>query len=240
MPWWKILLDVLSFLALAGYVGVTYMMFNQIGKQTQTARQQMELSERPWIKITDLKTLGNGPVIPALSFLGYGYPPFPNARLQAVWFQTRIEVKNIGHSVAHTTVDSELFLPQWGDKYADVLAAEEKRFCDKSATSNQINTTFRLVFPDEPLEWGGAVSHAITPQVINKVGPTGEASSKGFILPIVIVCVDYQLGSLPKTYQTRAVFDVLHLDGKRSFEIPIQVPANQIRIQREELLDDAY
>src|SRR5437870_13220536 len=30
--------------------------------------EQLEMTERPWIKIVDVKTHGNNPVIPALSF----------------------------------------------------------------------------------------------------------------------------------------------------------------------------
>jgi hypothetical protein len=233
--------------AIVVYADLVNLQYREMIKATNAAettadaaQKQFEASERPWIKITDLKTTGKGQLIPALSFIGYGHPPFPNGRPQAVWFQTRVEIRNIGHSVAHTTIESELFLPQWGDKYAEVLAAEQKRFCDTSAKSDQIKTTYRLVFPDDPLEWAGAASRSITADVVNRVSPTGEASSSGFILPIIIVCANYQLGTLPKVYQTRALFDVLHLDGKRSFEIPVQVPDNQIRIQREELLDDAY
>jgi len=77
-PWWKITLEIGMLLATTGafiaaaiYASVSHKMWVEM--QTQT-----ELSERPWINIVDVKTIGNNALIPALSFQGFGHGPFPS------------------------------------------------------------------------------------------------------------------------------------------------------------------
>jgi hypothetical protein len=72
--------------------------------QLKTMQNQLELQERPWIKITDVQTRGNGPIIPALSFQRGAGMPFQQAT-----FQLKISLKNIGHSVAEIAPRFHLF-----------------------------------------------------------------------------------------------------------------------------------
>jgi hypothetical protein len=71
---------------------------------------------RPWIKVTDVQTRGEGPEIPALSF--QSSPNWPTGLSQAT-FQLQISVKNIGQSPARFVVRFELFLPIWKNGYPD-------------------------------------------------------------------------------------------------------------------------
>ncbi len=64
-------------------------------------------------------------------------------------------MKNIGHSLAFVGADFELFFPAWKDNFEDIILAEENRFCDASAQKTPNKYLSRIVFPEEPLEWGG-------------------------------------------------------------------------------------
>jgi hypothetical protein len=113
-----------------------------------TAQKQLEASERPWLKITDVQTRSNSKIIPALSF--QASPNWP-AGTQQTTFQLDIAYKNIGRSVATVTVDFQLFLPLWKDGYSDVILADEKKFCDSVARINPTPGLSVINFPgDEP------------------------------------------------------------------------------------------
>jgi hypothetical protein len=119
-------------------------------KQAATvAQDQLELAERPWIKITDVKTVGNNPLIPAFSFQGLGHGPFPNGNKQAT-FQLKISMKNVGHSLAFLSADFELFFPAWKENFEDIILTEETKFCDASAQKTPNKYLTRIVFPEEP------------------------------------------------------------------------------------------
>src|SRR5437879_7498127 len=91
--------------------------------------EQLEMTERPWIKIVDVKTHGNNPVIPALSF--QNIRPFDGVSQQTT-FQLIVSLKNVAHSMAHVDVDFELFFPIWSDTYWNTISTEQKRYCDAS------------------------------------------------------------------------------------------------------------
>ena len=68
-------MELLGFVVLCVYAAYTIKIY-RASKQSadaatsaaKTAAEQLEMTERPWIKIVDVKTHGNNPVIPALSF----------------------------------------------------------------------------------------------------------------------------------------------------------------------------
>jgi hypothetical protein len=214
----------------------------EMGTENNTAQKQLELSERPWIKIVDVKTLGNDSLIPALSFQGFGYGFFPSGNKQ-VTFQLTISLRNIGHSLAFVTADFELFLPAWTDKFEDTLLNEEKRFCDASAQKAPNKYLNRIVFPDEPLDWGGAGVQKVAPpmlpgNVLNHI--PGDAKGD-YILPTIIACANYTFPSSSHRYQTRTLFIVVHQEnGVRFFRTGIDVPERNLRIIRDDIADDAY
>ncbi len=200
-----------------------------------TARQ-LELSERPWIKIVDVKTQGDNQIIPALSFQKVG--PYKDVGQQAT-FQLVLSLKNIGHSVADVAASYELFFPIWdGNGYWNVISSEQKRFCDSPAGKvPQFYPKF-VVFPDELFDWHGAAAGLINPSVTNHLRDQGET---GYILPVIIVCVNYRLRTLENSYQTRTIYEAFHVEDRtRFFRIGEGIPAKKILLIRNEMADDAY
>lgn len=219
----------------------------------KTAAEIAELSERPWIKILGLKTLGNNDLIPALSFQGFGHGPFPHVSSRAVTFQTKFSVKNVGHSVAEILDRHELYLPLWGngEKFEDNILAEQRRFCDKSQPIESNLPWGVILFPDEVSELGGGAMAPVTPERVDHLRQINPADSfppiikknqNGYVIPVVIVCIDYRLaGSANKTYQTRAVFEIIRKDDRtRFFDVGVDSKERDIEVIRNQLGDAAY
>lgn len=244
-PLWKQLLEIGTLLAAstaAGaaiyYATISKHMWTEMQEQSKTQHQQLVLSQRPWIKIVDGKTIGNNPLIPALSFQGYGHGFFPHSN-QQVTVQIVANLKNIGHSVAFVNLDFELFFPQWNtDRFEDAVLAEERRFCDLSAKRPISGNTVRVLFPDDPaFEWHGAASQPLSKSsfAINPDDASGE-----YIIPIVALCANYRFGASSEHYQTRATYEVFHLPlRQRFFRAGDDVPAKQLDFMRDILGDDA-
>jgi hypothetical protein len=206
----------------------------------KTSSEISELSQRPWIKIVDLTTIGNNSFIPSLSFQGFGHAPFPGGQKQAA-FQTKISLKNVGNSPAFVTVDHELFFPAWKENFEDILRIEQKRFCEASNKRQTAGAVVRVVFPNEPQEWGGAGVQSIDPIVgANAINHTAEDPTGEYVLPAVIVCANYNSRGT-KRYQTMALYIIVHKGtGNRFFKIGDGVPERELRIIRDDLADDAY
>jgi hypothetical protein len=201
--------------------------------QLKTMQTQLELQERPWIKITEVQTRGNGPIVPALSFQKGAGMPFQQAT-----FQLKISLKNIGHSVAEIAPRFHLFFPLWKD-FDTAVTAEEKRFCQSDA-GRALPDYYpsAILFPDEPYDWYGAGAQLVDDNNINRFTETGETK---FVIPVVIVCANYRLKSLSSTYQTGAVYEVFRKDNRtRFFEAGVGVPADSIFLIRNQLKDFAY
>jgi hypothetical protein len=202
-----------------------------------SAANQLELSERPWIKIVGVRTLGDNPIIPALSFQRIGPT---NAINQQATFQLVVSLKNVGHSVADVALRFELFLPLWDSGgYWNVISAEQKRFCDSPGgkASPDFYPKF-VVFPDESFDWHGAAAGLITPGVTNHLVNHAET---GYILPVLMICANYRLRNLENAYQTRTIYEAFHVEDRtRFFNIGEGVPARRILLMRNEMADDAY
>jgi hypothetical protein len=210
---------------------------NEAAKSAHAAQQQLEASERPWIKIIDVQTRGNSQIVPALSF--QSSPNWPSGTQQAT-FQLDITYKNIGHSVARVTADFQLFLPFWKNGYSDVILADEKKFCDSVARVNPIPTLNVVNFPgDEPYHWtgsGAAIVNAESTNYFSDISP-----GVGHILPVVAVCISYQFSDSPKVYQTRALYEVFRKDNRtRFFQVGVGMSARQVFLIRNPSGDAAY
>jgi hypothetical protein len=234
-PWWKTLAEMIGIGTVIVYTVVSYNQwqtmkdsFFEAQKQTKIYQQQLESAARPWIKIVDVQTRGNGPVIPALSFqnaIGH----------QQATFQLKVSIKNIGHSVAEVTVRPDLYFPLW-DGFGKSVPDEQKRFCDSDlgkARSGWYPST--ILFPDESFDWYGAGAHFIDSS------NTTHIENAAYVLPVVVVCVDYRLKSLPNAYQSSAVYEVFRKDNRtRFFEPGVGVPADRIFLIRDSMNDYAY
>jgi hypothetical protein len=199
--------------------------------QQRTMQAQLELQERPWIKVTDVQTRGNDPVVPALSFQNsVGY--------QQATFQLKVSVKNIGHSVAEIAVRYDLFLPLW-ENFDTSVTNKEKSFCDSEMGSARAGYyPSRILFPDETFDWYGAAAQIVSESNVNRSPTSGDAK---WIIPVVIVCANYRLKSLPSNYQSRAVYEVFRKDNRtRFFEPGVGMPADKIFLLRNDLKDFAY
>ncbi len=244
MQWIKLAIEIAMLFIVAAYAAVSAFQLVQMKNAAdaaksaaETAANQLELTERPWIKITDVQTRSNNPIIPALSF--QKPPQWPSGTQQAT-FQLDISYKNVGRSVAKVSVDFKLFLPLWKDGYSNVILATEKSFCDSVSRINPDPNLQVINFPgDDPYHWyggGAAIVNAETTNYFSDIRP-----GVGHILPVVAVCVNYQFGESPKVYQTRALFEVFRKDNRtRFFEIGRGVPAHDIFLQRNASGDAAY
>jgi hypothetical protein len=255
---WLASVTTLAFVAAAIYAGIAVVTWKDLRHQTSmidiatkttrrdaanqllVAEKQLESNTRSWIKIVDLTTIGNNSFIPALSFQGFGHPPFPAGQKQAT-FQTKISLKNVGNSPAFVTVDHELFFPAWKDNFEGILRIEQKRFCETSAKGQTTGAVVRIVFPNEPLEWDGAGVQSLDPIIgTNATNHIAEDPTGEYVLPAVIVCANYNSRGA-KRYQTMALYIIVHKEtGNRFFKIGEGVPARELRIIRDELADDAY
>lgn len=259
-----LLIAVLSFLLSCGLLLINFFTLRSnrhaIEVNEKNARNQLnmmqvqlELQQRPWIKIIDVKPRGDFPIVGGLSFQKIGpYKDAPGTRVQST-IQIELSFSNIGHSVADVTPNVELFTPPFSTtEYWNRVSAEEQRFCgsqDMSAVTAQKVT----VFPSElqPFVWYAGISTPVRPQSINHL-PEGSG-----IVPALIVCVSYRHKGLPSSYQTRAVYEISRLDThSRFFDIgdcdltPFRnapmtwckggMPAKLLKLDRNNMGDDAY
>jgi hypothetical protein len=235
------------------YAKYTYKMWQEMQTQTRTAQQQLEATQRPWIKIIDVVPTGNNPIVGGLSFQKIGpYKDAPDIRVQAT-IQVKLSFTNVGHSVAEVTPTMELFTPQFStSEYWSRISTEEQRFCG-SPDMRAVTAQKLTVFPGEqkPSEWDAGLSTPIRPENVNHL-PDGAG-----ITPALIICVSYRHEGLPSLYQTRALYEISHEGtGVRFFDTgPCNLhpftnapftfceggmPAKMLRFSRDYNGDEAY
>lgn len=242
----------LTFWGVFIYAGITLAVWYSTQRTASTAEKQLEMSERPWIKIVNVEPTGNLPAIGGLGFLK-AMPNSDEIKVNAT-INFKLSFTNIGHSVADVTPEAEFFMPPFSStEYWNRVAAEEKRFCDspdvKAVTSQKIT-----LFPNEPqpFDYFAGITTPIRPAGMNHL-PEGSG-----IFPALIICVSYRQKGLPSLYQTRAVYEISHLDThSRFFDVgpcnikPFTgapdftfceggVPAKLLKFDRNQMGDDAY
>ncbi len=136
-------------------------------------------------------------------------------------------------------VSYDLFLASWSStEFSTQMLQEEKRFCDLIANNKPSPATRFILFPDEAFDRYGAAAAIVRPDSINQVKGMNTA---GVIVPVVIVCANYQLTGSTKIYQTRTLYEVFRSDNRtRFFDVGHGIPASQIFMQRDNNADDAY
>ncbi len=206
-------------------------MWCEMQTQTRTAQQQLEAASRPWIKITEAKPWGDGPVIPALNFK---QSPIGAATIAAS-LHFLLGMKNVGHSVAEVALRSELYIPAWQD-FGQALPEEKKRFCSSPYGSAKEWYPSVMLFPDEPpYQWGQEAGHVVESSSGIRI------DNQQVVALALIVCVNYRIRPTPKKYQTSAVYDVIRKGGgPRFFQLNIGTPADQLWLERNTTYDDAY
>lgn len=202
-------LELLTFIVLITYTAFSGLQWSQIKKTNQLTREalnnsetQLELADRAWVKIADI-TVTHGNVFTVLDF--EPSKVFPDAKPQAK-LRFTVDYKNVGHSTAvNIKIIPELYLMGLAH-YSDNEAAEaeENRFCNLPIKYDQAHMNGKpALFPDESsssIQW---IAADITEDKSYNDKDMGRV-----IMPILIVCMDYQYQSSPKHHQTRAVYDL--------------------------------
>lgn len=208
-----------------------------------TAARSLELSDRPWVKVTDLKPRGAHTIL-SLSFqdLTLGHlKGIPAGLKYQVTFNYEVHLKIIGRSPAlNITVWPELYLAPWGNSpYSSLVTAEENRVCDEfSKSKKEINNAGTVAFPDEtPVIYQGAASMVYEGSKNRFSDAPGD-----YILPVLIGCVDYQFQSSDRHHQTRFVYETFHAQEPRTrfFLVGKDVSADDLMVIRNESDDYAY
>jgi len=192
----------------------------------ETAAGQLELTQRPWIKIVDVVAHRTDPSIPVLT-LG-------SADARRAQFSMVMHFKNVGHTVAFVTPYTELYFPHWETGGIESVLARERHTCElnRKRTDNPDRT---LSFPDDaPAEWQATTGSSITPADITHAPREGAG-----VAIFVLMCANYQFEASPKTYQTRAVYWLTKKGDGMIFTDGESLSADQLFVNRVTMGDDA-
>jgi hypothetical protein len=209
-------------------------------KTAKTAAQQLELGDRSWVKVTEVKPRGTHTIL-SLSFQDISQRKVPGLQYQ-VTLNYEIQLKVIGRSPAlNIDVWQELYLAPWGNNiaYPNEVADEENRACDEFAKrKKEIKNAGTAAFPDEtPIVYQGAAA------IVSKETKVQFSDAPGdYILPVLIGCVDYQFQSSDRHHQTRFVYETFHGHEPRTrfFLIGEDVSATDLVLIRNKSDDYAY
>jgi hypothetical protein len=180
-------------------------MHDQLGQmieQSGTMQRQMEIADRPWLKVEIA-------VVSGFEFTKEGGA--------AVTIQPRIT--NIGHSVAtDITFAAEMILPAMDNQnqYFRALRKRQKELCDQmdSGVSPGPDIARRVIFPadsDQSLSQSLGVSRSD----IEKV-----KGVDGSLHPFIVGCVDYQFATAIRGHRTPFVYILSHHD--RTLQFPFR------------------
>jgi hypothetical protein len=164
--------------------------------QTQTAQQEFELSERPWvsadpIQFSDLtfdKTAGH--------------------------FTIRFLLKNTGHSpAAHTHIEAQLIPIKFDQIFKEPLE-RQKQLCDaaRNRTTSSEFAAFTL-FPSGQTMKDAGMSMAQA-DIANAEFRPPNTKERPFIVPVIVGCVDYQFEFKSGHHQTRFLYELYRFEGK--------------------------
>ncbi|HVS89021.1 MAG TPA: hypothetical protein VHF01_12480 [Candidatus Acidoferrum sp.] len=232
--WYVFGLNFLTLIAVIGYACINWKMWREMQDQTKTARQQLELSERPWIKISF--TIG----VQGFSFQS-GSATLP---LQA-------HIQNIGHSVATgVIVPIKMFLAYDANGIFKEPLKRQKDLCDpiaeKPTGDPQLSDMALTIFPgdtDVSMNYGVGVGKDELDSAKTLIPHGGGFPKVGGgkrILPIIVGCVDYQYATSTHHHQTRFIYQVQRIDRSLppniypiiSIEVPKTVAPADVVLQK--------
>jgi hypothetical protein len=201
---------------------------------TEIARNQLELSERPWIRISF--TVG----AQGFSFQN-GSAGLP---LQA-------HIQNTGHSVATgVIVPVKMFLAYDENGIFIEPLKRQKDLCDPVAEmptgDRQLGDMALTIFPgdtDVSMSYGVGVGKDEIDSAKTLIPQGSESPKVGGgkrILPIVVGCVDYQYATSTHHHQTRFIYQVQRVDRSLppgvypviSIEVPKTVAPDDVVLQK--------
>jgi hypothetical protein len=192
LVWIKLAIEVAMLFIVAAYASVSAFQLIEVQRQTNTAQQQFEAMDRPWVVVTGPDISFDGPVV------------YNDGVTLPVVFSPR----NVGRSPAQNIWIESKIVP--GIMGTDV-SEERNKLCEAASKHDQIGRYF-LIPKDTyhqpfPLSMSGADNDSLTPQT---------ARSQGFatlINAILIGCIDYTYESSPRHHQTAFAYDVLTKNG---------------------------
>jgi len=179
--------------------------------QLTTMRSQLELANRPWIKVVSVAARDTPGFFPALSFQQVG--PFDPQHPAATWANlfVYVAIENIGPSVAvNTDIMPILLTPDIAQHGKDILATESA-FCRnarKARAGHDIEGV--TIFPNDPFERHTTLGFGINPKLVQH--PPGFSNQTGYLALSVGGCVTYQSAFSKKVYQTGFIYDLAGFD----------------------------
>lgn len=176
-------------------------------RSADIAARQLELTNRPWIKIEAVQPRGSA-IVPALVFPQFGVSGSREIP-QQVYLSFEVHIKNVGLSTALSIkMVPELFLAKWENGYSANVEAEEKRYCSSSeSVSANSPAAAQMLFPGEPFVWTASVN-AFTQDNMNFFS---DIPGGPYILPVLIGCIDYQFQASSTHHHARFVYEIFHV-----------------------------
>ena len=196
-PWWKILLDILTFVAAAlaaaaaiYYAGVTSNMWIEMKRQTGTAKKQFEAMDRPWV-VMDISDISfNGAVV------------YSNGLNVPLIFSP----KNIGRSPAQNIWIEPKIVPGFMD--TDVRDAQ-KKLCETAEKHDELLRSFLVPGGNYRQPIGLSMSASDNDSIM----PVRNDRPDPLINAILIGCIDYTYESSDRHHQTGFAYDLVSKEG---------------------------
>lgn len=203
-------------------------------EQLQTMQAQLEITDRPWIRVKDVTIDKDFPLQWAKVIHGLADLTTLTSRMTML-LNVRVSTENVGKSVAvDYAVYTRLIFSGTPDNYD--LQAQQTYFCDavlrKETASNRIGDAyFSGESRNELEEPDGAI-----------LSKDAWGSDKGDVLPYIIGCVVYRFQTSKTIHQTRFLYQIIN--SKRMDNGMLRIGENlsseSIRLERIPGLDYAY
>jgi hypothetical protein len=189
----RLVAELVGLGVLIWYAHTTRGLWLQSQKQVKIMQEQLELTDRAWVKMVAVRIIDDFGV--ALSFGNPSIPPFPAKTF--VQLSLEIDERNVGHSSALDiqTAPVLYLLPAAGRSEANIA-------CDSSGAGSQ---TTAILFPDDTssLKYVPGVKADISQEQTFGQDPR-------LISPVLVICIDYRYQSSTVRHHTRMAFEVLH------------------------------
>jgi len=198
--WMIWLTGVIAFFALCQVIAAI-LQWSAMEGQLAEMRSQLELTDRAWVEFSDASVADK--LRDGLSFQPNRF--LPDANPQAI-LRFEVAYKNVGHSAAFgVKISSELYLMRT-ETYSNngVVEAEEKRFCSLPIKETSVETSGKsTLFPEQ-----ASSSNQMDRAEINANTSFDGKDLGKVVLPVLIVCADYQYQASTVHHQTRAAYDL--------------------------------
>lgn len=193
-------------------------------RSAETAGQQFEATDRPWVKLVELKPRG-------LQFIGPSFTRKFGTYDQLVVHST-LTIKNIGRSVAtQIRAITTPYVPLWKDGWGNQIEPLQRTACESIDPKGPINAT---LFPDDAYEINQGAQSLLTAANINRDNPNS------FVFVLIIGCIDYRFAAAKNSHQTAFVYELFDANKRnRFFPLGTDVPENGLSFIRNTSYDKA-